>query len=240
MRRHAQFLLIALCCAGLLPATLHGGDAKPQRTAESAVTPVNRNPKRHEQFMQRISAGPVGLLFLGDSITDMWPYSSNTWNRFKAYQVANFGVSGERTEDVLWRIGNGELDGIDPKAVVILIGTNNLARSEEQPEWVAAGIKAIITTVQQKLPHARILLMAIFPRGQSATDPMRARIAAVNTLITAFAEPGRVDVLDIGDRLVDAQGGIAKEIMPDFLHPSGKGFKIWYEAMWPTLSKLLE
>lgn len=230
-----SFLLVLLAVVTALPA----GDARPQRTAESSTTPVNRNPKRHEQFLQRIAQGPVGLLFLGDSITDMWPYSSPTWKRFEPYQVANFGVSGERTEDVLWRITHGELDGIAPKVVVILIGTNNLARPGEQPEWVAAGIKAIIGVVQAKLPTAKIVLMGLFPRGESADDPMRAKISAVNTLIKAYAVPDRIFYLDVGDKLVDGQGAIPKSIMPDFLHPSGKGFKIWFDGLWPILSKLL-
>ena len=100
------------------------------RTEESAVTPVDRNPLRHAQFLYRLKEGKVGLLFLGDSITDGWPRGGEwTWLKFAPYEPADFGVSGERTEDVLWRITNGELDGISPKVTVLMIGTNNVGQN---------------------------------------------------------------------------------------------------------------
>jgi beta-glucosidase len=187
-----------------------------------------------------VAAGPIGLLFLGDSITALWPASSNTWKKFEQHAVANFAVPGERTEDLLWRVGNGELDGIAPKAVVLLIGTNNLARKEEQPEWVAGGIRAILDVVQAKIPAAKIILVGLLPRGEHADDPLRARVKAVNAIIATYAVPGRIIYLDFGDRLLDDQGNLPKAVMPDFLHPSGKGFAVWDKAMWPILSKLLE
>lgn len=237
--RHLRLLLLSLgLCLLITPISLAGADAPTVRTATSATTPVNRNPKRHEEFLARLATGPVGLLFLGDSITAMWPFTSPTWKKFEKHEVANFAVPGERTEDLLWRITNGELEGMAPQVVVILIGTNNLAKKEEQPEWIAAGVKAILEVVQTKLPKAQIILMGLLPRAQPE-DPLRARVKAVNELLKTFAVPEKITYLDIGEQLVDEHGEV-KKFMPDLLHPNGKGFAVWDKALWPILSKLLE
>lgn len=213
---------------------------KPPRTPESAVTPGRENLKRHATFMNRLKDGPVDLVFLGDSITDGWPRTGElTWFKFAKYNPANFGISGETTEQVLWRITNGELEGISPKAVVIMIGTNNIGQfDDEKPEWAAAGIKKIIETVKAKLPKAKILLLAVFPRNEKASAN-RAEVAAINKIIAGYADD-TVTFLDIGDKFLDANGEIPDDVMPDKLHPSAKGYRIWYEAMSPTLDKLME
>jgi beta-glucosidase len=232
-------MTIALMCT--LPV-VQAGDAKQPRTAESAVTPFDRNPKRHEAFLERIKAGPVGLLFLGDSITDAWPKrSKETWAKFAPYNPANFGISGERTEDVLWRITNGELDGIDPKAVVIMIGTNNIGHfADEKPEWVAAGVKKIIDTVRVKLPNAKILLLGVFPRGATAMDEKRKKVEGINAIIKDFHDGKSVTYLDISSKFIDEAGNLPKDIMPDGLHPNPPGYQVWFDAMWPTLEGLLK
>lgn len=231
-------LVLFIIGAVALPA----GEPKPPRTPESSTTPANRNPKRHEGFMKRIQEGPVGLLFLGDSITDGWPRASKeTWAKFDPYKPADFGISGERTEDVLWRITNGELDGIDPKAVVIMIGTNNIGHfGDEKPEWVAAGVKKIVDTVRTKLPKAKVLLLGVFPRGTTAEDGLRKKVVAINALIKDFGDGKGVTYLDISAKFLDEQGNIPKDIMPDALHPNAKGYQIWYDAMWPVLEPMLK
>lgn len=239
---HAAVLSLTLfLTAGLMPATATAGEAAP-RTPDSATTPVDRNPKRHEGFLKRIKEGPVDLLFLGDSITDGWPgRSKETWAKFAPYHPADFGVSGERTEDVLWRITNGELDGIAPKAVVIMIGTNNIGHfADEKPEWVAAGVKKILTTVHEKLPAAKILLLGVFPRGATADDRLRKQVVAINALIKDFHDGKVVTYLDLSGKFLDPQGNLPKEIMPDSLHPNAKGYEIWYDAMWPVLEPMLK
>ncbi|HEX3133576.1 MAG TPA: GDSL-type esterase/lipase family protein [Planctomycetota bacterium] len=239
MAHVAALSLTLLMTAGMLSSTLTAADS---RTPESSITPNNRNPKRHDSFMARIKQGPVGLLFLGDSITDGWPgRSKETWAKFDAYHQADFGVSGERTEDVLWRITNGELDGIDPKAVVIMIGTNNIGHfNEEKPEWVAAGVKKILEVVHEKLPKAKILLLGVFPRGATKDDGKRQKVDAINALIKEFNDGKVVTYLDIGPKFLDAQGNLPKEIMPDALHPNAQGYQIWYDAMWPVLEPMLK
>jgi lysophospholipase L1-like esterase len=223
-------------------AVLQAAEPPAPRTPESSTTPNNRNPKRHDGFMARLKQGPVGLLFLGDSITDGWPgKAKDTWAKFDSYHPADFGVSGERTEDVLWRITNGELDGIDPKAVVIMIGTNNIGHfNDEKPEWVAAGVKKILAVVHEKLPKAKILLLGVFPRGATKDDSKRQRVDAINALIKDFNDGKVVTYLDIGPKFLDAQGNLPKEIMPDALHPNAQGYQIWYDAMWPVLEPMLK
>jgi lysophospholipase L1-like esterase len=209
------------------------------RTPADAVTPTVKNPERHDKFLARIKEGPVGLLFLGDSITDAWPRRGKpSWDKLAPYQPANFGISGDRTEHVLWRITHGELDGIDPKVVVLMIGTNNIGHfADEKPEWAAAGVQKILAVVHQKLPKAKVLLLAVFPRGAKDSDHRR-KVEAMNRIISRYTDP-RTVYLDIGRVFLDAEGNLPKEIMPDALHPNEHGYDLWYEAMRPTLERLL-
>ena len=253
-RRIAKTLLWATLCsfataAIAAPATQR---AKPRtakskttrpanvRTAEDAVTPAIKDPNRHEQFLARIKKGPVGLLFLGDSITDGWPWGGKeSWAKFAKYDPADFGISGDRTEHVLWRITHGELEGIHPKVVVIMIGTNNVGHSQdEKPEWAAAGVKKIVDTVREKLPDAKILLLGVFPRD-AKDSPLRKKVTAINEIISKLDDGQKVRYLDIGNRFLDADGQIPKGIMPDALHPNAKGYDIWYDAMIPVLEKMM-
>ncbi len=207
-------------------------------TAKAAVTPAVKDSFRHQQFLNRIKAGPVGLLFLGDSITDFWGRTGElTWLKFAPYSPANFGISGDRTQHVLWRINNGELNGISPKATVIMIGTNNVR--DDAPETTAEGVKAIVETVRQKLPQTKILLLGIFPRDAAASEA-RKKNAAVNGIISKLDDGKSVFYLDIGSAFLDDKGEISSEIMPDKLHPSAKGYELWYNALMPKLTEFLK
>jgi len=231
---------IAATLAMLAFASLSwSGDAP--RSADSAVGSTKANDGKQTQFLARIKQGPVGLLFLGDSITDFWPdRGKETWAKFDAYHPADFGISGEKTENTIWHITNGALDGIDPKAVVIMIGTNNIGHfKDETPEWTAGGVKKIITIVEEKLPKAKILLLGVFPRDVKASG-MRKKVEDINEIIKTYADPGKVTYLDIGAKFLDDKGELPKDIMPDKLHPNAKGYQIWYDAMWPTLEPLLK
>jgi lysophospholipase L1-like esterase len=209
------------------------------RTEKSAVTPEIKDPNRHTQFLARIKQGPVGLLFLGDSITDGWPHGGkDSWAKFAKYQPADFGISGDRTEHVLWRITNGELEGIDPKLVVIMIGTNNIGHfGDETPEWAAGGVKKIVDVVHAKLPKAKVLLLSVFPRDAKGSDH-RKKVEAINAIISKLDDGKKTFYLDVTKSFLDADGNIPKEIMPDSLHPNAKGYNIWFDAMQPTLEKL--
>jgi lysophospholipase L1-like esterase len=195
--------------------------------------------KAHESFLARGKEGPVGVLFLGDSITAGWhSRGADIWKaRFDKYQPANFGISGDRTQHVLWRIANGELDGIHPKALVLMIGTNN---GEKSADDIARGVSAIVTAIRGKLPDTRILLLGIFPRGEKADDPIRPKLKAVNATLAKLDDAQHVFYLDIGDKFLQPDGSISRDIFVDFTHPSAEGYKIWADAMQPKLDELMK
>jgi len=202
--------------------------------------------KMHESFLQRGKEGPIGVLFLGDSITEGWGKAPEVWNEFYAkYQPANFGIGGDRTEHVLWRIENGELDGIKPKVVVLMIGTNNSAT--HTAKQIAAADSKIVEEIRHKLPDSKVLLLAIFPRGprkladggfDDGVERMK-RIDAVNVELAKLDDGKTVRFLNINEKfLVD--GKIPDDVMPDQLHPNAKGYQIWAEAMQPLLDEMMK
>jgi len=207
--------------------------------APATAVPVPREGRwmdLHQSFVARAAEGNVDLLFLGDSITQGW--HPEVWNRFYApRRAANFGIGGDRTEHVLWRIQHGELEGIRPRVVVLMIGTNN-AGSNSADE-IVAGITAIVQELRGRLPEAKVLLLGVFPRSPSP-DAVRQRLEEVNRRIASLADGSSVVFLDLKDAFLNADGTISREIMPDFLHLSRRGYRIWAEAMEPTLWKLLD
>jgi lysophospholipase L1-like esterase len=209
-----------------------------RRTATDALTPVLFDRRRHEQFMKRKSEGPVGILFLGDSITDWWPKNGkDSWAEFVPYQPANFGIMAMRTEGLLWNMTNGQIDGLKPKATVILIGVNNILQCpDEKPEWVAAGIEKIVATAREKMPETKIVLMGILPARNPASHPAHARIAAVNRLIANLDDGKQVRFLDIGSQFLDAEGNVRKDLMPDAVHPNARGYQAWKNAILPLIA----
>lgn len=211
------------------------------RIPEDAVTPVVREPARHHRLLAVTRRGNIDLLFLGDSITDRWPQNGpESWAKFASYRPGNFGVSGERTENVLWRITNGALDGLNPKVTVILIGTNNIGQCrDEKPEWAANGVKEIVDTVHAKLPNTKILLVSVFPTGLKS-NPNRPRIEQLNQIISKLDDKQMTRFLDIADKFVDEKGEIPPDVMPDKLHPAPKGYDIWYNAMQPLLDEMMK
>ena len=194
----------------------------------------------HERFLTIAKEGKTQLLFLGDSITAGWGGKKEIWDKaFGQYQPANFGIGGDRTQHVLWRITNGELDGIKPKGVVLMIGTNN--SSTDPAEGIAKGVTAIVETIRTKQPQATILLLAVFPRGEKASpNPGRAKLKEVNAIIAKLDDGKNIHFLDIGEKFLQPDGSISKEIMPDFLHLSAAGYQIWADAISPKLAELMK
>ena len=211
------------------------------RLPTDAVTAVSKDTERHYQFLERIKSGNIDVAFFGDSITDSWPtVGAKTWSRFAAYNPANFGVSGDRTEHLLWRLENGELEGINPKVVVLLIGTNNVgAIEQERPEWVFNGIRKIVQTIRSRLPSAIVILHAIFPRD-SNNSANRKRVAEINEKIPSLADGQKIVFADFGVNFLDSNGEISPDIMPDGLHLTEKGYDIWYRQLDPLLAKLTQ
>ncbi|RYX85942.1 hypothetical protein EON83_04080 [bacterium] len=193
---------------------------------------------RHEAFLQRGKEGPIGVLFLGDSITQGWSKAKTVWQEhFGPYNPANFGIGGDRTQHVLWRIENGELDGITPKVVVLMIGTNNMGNTAED---IIKGDKKIVEQIHLKLPNTKVMLLGIFPRETDAKNPRRAKIKEVNAELAKLDDGDKTRYLDIGDKFLEADGTLTKEIMPDYLHPDVKGYQIWADAIQPLLDEMMK
>jgi len=191
----------------------------------------------HRRFLNEAKKGNVDLLFLGDSITQGWN-NNDVWKRFYGpRKSANFGIGGDRTQHVLWRIQNGELDGIEPRVVVLMIGTNNAGSST--PDEIAQGISAIVAEVRRRLPKTQVLLLGVFPRGQEPS-PVRERLKSVNQKIAKLDDGSHVRFLDIEKAFLNEDGTISPKIMPDYLHLSRQGYRIWADAMEPTLWSMLD
>lgn len=240
----------------LLSGTLHAQPAAAP-PANNAIVPVGKLEndfydwnKRHAEILAIKDSVRPEVILIGDSITHLWgglpaePKGNRgaaPWKElFGEKPVLNLGFGWDRTQNVLFRIGNGELDGLTPKAVVIHIGTNNLARSknapDNTPEQIAEAIDLIVARTHAKCPSAKIILMAVFPRGEKPDHPMRAKIAEINRLLAArFSDGKRVTYLDITPNLLQPDGTISREVMPDFLHPAEKGYAIWAQALKPHL-----
>jgi lysophospholipase L1-like esterase len=229
------------------------GLACPDYRSES-VTPAVLNESwsidwwlpRHEQKLQEkrqlLAAGtPPEIVFIGDSITQGWEKEGReVWQRhFAPLHGLALGFGGDRTENALWRLQHGEIDGLAPKAVVLMIGTNNTGHRAENPETTAAGIKRLLDEIRQRLPRAQVLLLAIFPRGEKPDDVQRGINRRVNQIIRGYADGRQVHFLDIGAALLQPDGTLAKDVMPDLLHPNERGYEIWQRAMAPTLQQLM-
>jgi lysophospholipase L1-like esterase len=204
------------------------------------VVPVPRTGswmEVHKGFLERAKKGKVDLLFLGDSITQGWN-ANDVWRRFyEPRNAANFGIGGDRTEHVLWRIQNGELEGIQPTVTVLMIGTNNVSSST--PDEIAQGITAIVKELRTRLPKTKILLLGVFPRGAKPLSA-RERLRSVNEKIAKLDDGSQIKFLDISQAFLNPDGTISSSIMPDYLHLSRKGYRIWAESMEPTLWSLLD
>ncbi len=233
------------------------GDASrdPQPAANPAVVPVPKLEEdnydwwgRHAAALRLRDALRPEVVLIGDSITHHWggeprdlPASGpQAWESvFGGRRVLNLGFGWDRTQNVLWRLDHGEFDGLHPRAVVLLIGTNNTSPGHARPntpEEIAEGVREICGRLRAKAPGVRIILMAIFPREEKANHPRRAVLAETNRRLAEFARAARLDFLDIGPRLVLPDGGISREIMGDFCHPTGKGYQIWADALRPLLA----
>jgi len=201
-----------------------------------------RHEKKLQDLHQLIAAGnSPQVVFIGDSITENWEKAGReVWQRhYSGYHPLNLGYGGDLTENVLWRLQHGEIDGITPKAVVLMIGTNNTGHRGEDPQTTAAGIKRIIDEIRQRLPKSKLLLLAVFPRDEKPDSNARKMNDRVNTIIANYADGHDVFFLNINAALSQADGSLSKEVMPDFLHPNEKGYEIWQREMAPLLDKLL-
>lgn len=212
-----------------------------------AVKSLNRDNDRHKAFLKIVAKGEGDVIFIGDSITQGWEgkAAKPVWDEtFGKYKAVNLGIGGDQTGHVLWRLTDGkEIEPLKPKLAVIMIGTNNTgAHTAEQ---IAGGIKAIIAELQKQKPDMKILLLGVFPRASGVEkgadapkDKLNPKIKAINDIIAKYADDKKVFYKDIGAKFLTADGTLERKVMPDLLHLSGDGYKIWAEAIKDDITKL--
>lgn len=196
---------------------------------------------RHRSLNQKAAAGAARVAFIGDSITQGWEGKGvQVWEEFYApLHALNLGISGDRTQHVLWRLRNGNLKNQAPEVAVVMIGTNNAGANTSAE--IASGVQVIVAELLTQLPETQVLLLATFPRGANPQDRLRKVNAASNQLLLKWAQPQpRVHYLDINASMLGSSGDLSKEIMPDLLHPNAQGYQIWADAMAPKLNELLQ
>jgi lysophospholipase L1-like esterase len=250
MNARLPFWLFALtftCCAG-----------RPQEAgigtrAGSAARPVRRSDLNsllaHEQLVQKAKQGGIDVYFVGDSITRRWgaadaqyrPLLENWKSNFFGWNVANFGWGADRIENILWRLQNGELDGVNPKVIVLLAGINNVGNEPGDAEKVTditRGLKAIVAVCQAKAPNATLILTGIFPRNDNLV--VIPTINQINRNLSRMADGKKVRYLDINDRLADKEGRLFPGMMnADQLHPTLKAYQVWADALKSVFTELL-
>ncbi len=220
---------------------------KPDASVARSKPNDERFMRMHHEFLARARSGPVDLLFLGDSITQGWSGRGRTvWEEYYApLHAANFGIGGDQTMGVIWRIENGELDGIDPRVVILLLGSNNSALHTGKE--IAAANAKIVRLIRERMPKTKVLVLAIFPRGpridsQGKVDDHLGRMAVIadaNARLAGLDDGQHVRFFDLNYIFLDASGNIPSTLMPDQLHPDTGAYRLWAEAMQPILAEMM-
>ncbi len=197
---------------------------------------------RHEQKLAIVKKGDVDLVFVGDSITHGWEGAGKeVWNKYYGNRKAvNLGYGADRTEHVIWRLTNGEIEGISPKLMILMIGTNNVGHRSSTPAQTVEGIRKIIEIMKEKTPTAKILLLAVFPRSANPTDEMRVKVNEINAGLPALADGETVFYLDFGKKFLAEDGSLPVEMMRDRLHPGAAGYEIWAQEVEPFVQKYVD
>jgi len=239
-------LLFTLAAGILLPLVYFA-----QTPADQPVSRTDQNSLiAHAQLLEKTKKGRIDIYFEGDSITRRWgatdyPLLLANWKEnFFGWNAANFGWGADTIQNILWRLNNGELDGVHPKVMVLLAGTNNVGRTvlpsgdDAKVEDITKGIKAVVDTMRAKAPDATLILMGIFPRNDNIA--VMTTINRINANIAKLADGKKVRYLNINDRLADKDGRLFPGMMnADGLHPAIKGYQVWADALKPLFTQLL-
>jgi lysophospholipase L1-like esterase len=239
-----QAFVAAALGVNLACAQTSGGFSRP---ADKPVPRTDRNSQMaHEQLVEKAKQGGIDVYFLGDSITRRWgatdypEFLANWRSNFFGWNAANFGWGADQIENILWRVENGELDGVNPKVIVLLAGINNVGTvpgGDAQVENITRGLRALVSTCRQKAPSAVIILTALFPRNDNmAVIPI---INRINGNLAKMADGKTIQYLDVNDRLADKDGKLFEGISKDKLHPGLKGYQIWADGLKPILTEIL-
>ena len=239
------FVLVTGACAGTRAQPASGTTAT--EPADRPVPRTDRNSRTaHAELLEKAKNGRVDVYFVGDSITRRWgaldyPELLANWKaNFFGWNAANFGWGADRTQHVLWRLENGELDGVRPKVIVIHAGTNNVGTQPGGDEKVAditRGLKAIVDVCRRKAPEATIVLTAIFPRNDSMA--VLPEIERINANLAGIADGRTIRFVTINDKLADRDGRLFEGMSADGLHPTMKAYQIWADALKPIFTELL-
>ena len=199
-------------------------------------------PRHKQKLAEKKAMESVDLVFLGDSITQAWEKEgADVWQTFyQSRNALNLGFNGDKTENVLWRLAHGEMDHIQPKLLVLLIGTNNAGHRMDKAADTALGIQTILSVLAEKLPQTKILLLAIFPRSAKPTQKLRVLNEEVNQIIAHFADDKHVFFRNINAVFLDEEGRITSDVMNDFLHPNASQYQRFAEAIEPYIVELLD
>ena len=209
------------------------------RKAEYPWMTIERWKQMHAEQVARAKAGNIDVMFLGDSITEGWP--KPIWDaQFGQFKPANFGIGGDHTGNVLWRLQDPAIAALKPKVIVLLIGVNNAGLCDETAEQVFPGIQAVVAKLRAQYPSARILLNSVLPTRELPNDPFRQRIVSLNRMVATLQDGRQVTVVNYGPKLTAADGRLSADVMPDYLHLSPKGYQMWADAMRPDIEKLLK
>jgi lysophospholipase L1-like esterase len=226
----------------------------PKEPADVSKVPVTATPGYypdkprvwqafHESFVSRAKQGGVDVLFLGDSITQGWTTTGeDSWEKhFAPFKSANFGLGGDKTSNVLWRIENGELEGISPKVVVLMVGMNNLGHPQNTATDITAGIRAIVEKLRAKLPQSKVLVLGLLPMGADPMGPERVRAAQVNTESVAIGNNAEVRFMDLFPRFLTRNGTLVPgAYASDNVHLTAQGYAILAEELRPWVEQMMK
>lgn len=247
MNHLLRSLLVVLAAAlggHLAPAQPAGGFGRP---ADKPAPRTDANSRiAHEQLIEKAKKGGIDVYFLGDSITRRWgatdypEFLANWRTNFFGWNAGNFGWGADNIENILWRAENGELDGVNPKIIVLLAGINNVGTfpgGDAKVENITRGLQALVRACRQKAPHAVIILTALFPRNDSmAVIPT---INRINGNLATLADGKGIRYLNVNDKLADKDGKLLEGMSGDKLHPSLKGYQVWADGLKPLFTEIL-
>ncbi len=229
-------LLLAACAAQPALAGNCATNVAP-RAVDYPWMSIERWKQMFAEQVERAAQGDVDLMFVGDSLTEMWP--KDQWDsNFGRFRPANFGIGGDHTGNVLWRLQHPAIAALKPKLVVLMIGVNNINLCDEGPDEVFSGIQAVLATLRRQYPNARILLNAVLPEGEPDSE-QRHRVVALNRKVRTLGDGKAVFFHDYGARFMGEGGVLSRELQPDLLHFSGQGYRVLADAMRPDIERLL-
>lgn len=242
MSRLLALCLLAMATTAPLPLRAEDPAVPAPRAIDYEWMSIARWQEMHAADVAIAAKGGVDLLFVGDSITEGWEWNDGEhWKKhFVPLGAANFGIGGDTTQNVLWRLENGAVGGLRPKVVVLLIGTNNLGRENATPADAARGVEAVVAKLRSAFPAAKIVVHGVFPCDASPQAEIRGRVAAVNERLRALdGRDGLVVVRDLGPIFLEPDGTISPAVMPDGLHLSPEGYRRWAAELVPLVGGLL-